>query len=686
MTSEWELPLNEDLKKLGKFSKAVVKGNRMYIHNGKANKKPIIFTYDDSTQELYKTIDVNCRAALVKTGEYPDDLIARLCVRLLNALEEYVKQRAQQQYESQDLIGEDEKKPKRYYIHKYSKGIPLAEALIVADQPCFIQMQDGLSGDFNLPPEIPIDENVLLCPKDIHSYLSAEYQAYVFEDKDEIKHYLRLAKHFGFDRIFELVKTIVKKYVVAEDHYITLITADIIYSYFQDHFGTTHYHICVGSNGAGKNSILMTFASLGYRVLLATNVSGANVYTYLGTQDECQGTIAEDEISTLDKNSDKMNIYKSGYSRGSGRVPKIDLESGRSQGLFHSYCFKIFASEESLDNSAAKGFLDRSFEILCIVGKPDHNIKEVWDACNSYLKNELLKTRKLLFAKRMLLHDKVIADVELNIFNREAELTKPLIRLFQDSPDVLKELLPALTKCLDAKRNVKSTSKEAYLYTTITNLVAEHGFELSNESIQKEMMRITGGVVDIPGRQEFYCQDLGKVTFGDITKTLVSKFKAERIYIGSGENKKRGLRFTKENLNSKSIEYNAPSNIEILSTKQPLSGPDAFDRIIGTVSENAGTPGTVTETTVPENEHDGTPGTAGTPVQGISDKYPIQISGQTYPIQLFHGPQQYHIEPLYGMGNQTDSSTIGSENNGQYLEKGVPSVPAVPASSNSGTV
>jgi hypothetical protein len=75
-------------------------------------------------------------------------------------------------------------------------------------------------------------------------------------------------------------------------------------------------------------------------------------------------------INNLDNDADKLNIYKSGYCRGSGRIPKIDLKSGRTQEVYNTYCFKIFASESSLDNSKAKGLRDRSFEILCLVGKP----------------------------------------------------------------------------------------------------------------------------------------------------------------------------------------------------------------------------------------------------------------------------------------------------------------------------
>ena len=109
---------------------------------------------------------------------------------------------------------------KTYYIHKYSKGIPLAEAVIVAGEPYFIQMKGGL--DFDLLDKLTID-NLDLKPKDTHSYL---YEPYVFESRKEIEDYLKLASEkSNFDRIFKLVKTIIMKYVVAEDHYLTLLAS-----------------------------------------------------------------------------------------------------------------------------------------------------------------------------------------------------------------------------------------------------------------------------------------------------------------------------------------------------------------------------------------------------------------------------------------------------------------------------
>ncbi len=58
---------------------------------------------------------------------------------------------------------------KTCYIHKYSNGIPLAEAVIVAGKPYFIQIKGGL--DFDLTDKITIG-NMEAKPKDTHSETS----------------------------------------------------------------------------------------------------------------------------------------------------------------------------------------------------------------------------------------------------------------------------------------------------------------------------------------------------------------------------------------------------------------------------------------------------------------------------------------------------------------------------------
>jgi len=91
-SNKWDvLPLDEDTKKLGKISRVRINDSTMEIYNGKT--KPITFSYNESTSEdLYK--------AFVDIG-YTDQLASRICTRLFNALDEYTKKQAQDQYESE---------------------------------------------------------------------------------------------------------------------------------------------------------------------------------------------------------------------------------------------------------------------------------------------------------------------------------------------------------------------------------------------------------------------------------------------------------------------------------------------------------------------------------------------------------------------------------------------------------
>lgn len=254
--------------------------------------------------------------------------------------------------------------------------------------------------------------------------------------------------------------------------------------------------------------------------------------------------------------------------------------------------------QKDLDNSKAKGLLDRSFVIRCIAGRPQYNIKEVFDKTNEEthvkLKNELEKTRKLLLVYRMLHYNDTIKDVDLNIYNREAELTKPLIRLFQNSPQVLEELLPALSKCLNSKREIKSNSLEAIIYTAIRNLIPYEGHIIDHESIINEVKRISNGE-DIPNQQAFYTDEIGKVSNRKIIGTLIDKFKARRTSKGTGDNKMRALEFLEEDLKKKDREFNVPDAIEIMESAnvdQGFNKSDSFDSIF---VSNSGTEGTQLE-------------------------------------------------------------------------------------------
>jgi len=80
------------------------------------------------------------------------------------------------------------------------------------------------------------------------------------------------------------------------------------------------------------------------------SVARANVYNYIGSDEENEGqvTILEDEIDPKNEKKtdmvERLKIYRSGYRRGN-TVPRI-LEAGsseRTQIFYRTFCSKTFA-------------------------------------------------------------------------------------------------------------------------------------------------------------------------------------------------------------------------------------------------------------------------------------------------------------------------------------------------------
>jgi hypothetical protein len=254
----------------------------------------------------------------------------------------------------------------------------------------------------------------------------------------------------------------------------------------------------------------------------------------------------------------------------------MEEEGGRTQKVYLTYYMKIFAMEELPDHKKAKGLLDRSFICKFVVGRPKYNIKDIIKNAGEPkfkpLYDELLEVRKLLLAQRMLHYNDVIYDVNLNINNRNEELTKPLIRLFRNSPNALAEILPVLSDFLNEKNDLKKNSFESKLFQALENLIERNGQEqespdtyiFNNNELYSECKKVMNGT-DIPNKeQSFYAIDFGvAISHKKITETFKSKFKAKPHQTGGSDNK-RCLIFSKDVLDRIAIYYDNPEKIEIL--------------------------------------------------------------------------------------------------------------------------
>ena len=206
------------------------------------------------------------------------------------------------------------------------------------------------------------------------------------------------------------------------------------------------------------------------------DITPANIYTYFGTIEEGQGTIGEDEADGLDyKQQEKMKIYKKGYNSG-GKVTRQDevKDGQRNPQGYYVYGFKAFTGEKRLDPDYAKGFNERTFYQECEEGDPPHDLSEVvspgGDEELETLKQVLQHLHKLLFAFRLIHHTDHFPNIDVGVRNREKQLVKPLLRLFQNTKS-LPEITKALGDKIAERRGIKKNTLEYAVYQVVNELI-----------------------------------------------------------------------------------------------------------------------------------------------------------------------------------------------------------------------
>src|SRR5690242_10614293 len=268
---------------------------------------------------------------------------------------------------------DDEGRKRKYYSQVYKSQSVIAEAILignyskwlVSDAPGHILIQD----------ELEITDEKVLKPFAMPSYVN---RPYVFPTLEDVEKLLTVTRGETFDSQYNKVKNIWKKYIVEDDRHISLCAADCIFTYFQDKLGLTHYLFFVGDNDSGKSNNLNVIHFVGFRNMLSSDMTAANIFSFLGTEYEGIGTICEDEADDIDQDHEKMKIYKNGYTMGI-KIHRLDLpkKGGRKQDSYNTFCFKAFAAEKRPDSVRAKGFNQRTVELSCTYGIPNYDISEI---------------------------------------------------------------------------------------------------------------------------------------------------------------------------------------------------------------------------------------------------------------------------------------------------------------------
>jgi hypothetical protein len=432
-----------------------------------------------------------------------------------------------------DNDGDNKAKNKERYIQKYHEGDLLAEAIIIAGKPWFAvaapKVGDPDEVSIILQESIQLDETTILKPFEFTSYIN---KPYIFKSKQEFDEIIENTRGKDRDSLYGHVKSIWNKYIDADDFHISICAADTIFTYLQDRIGLTHYLFFIGGNNSGKSNNLSVFHFLAYRNMLSSGMTSANIYQFLGSGEEGVGTICEDESDNIDEihATDKMRIYKNGYTTG---IPvfRTDTSFGRKQYKFNTFCFKAFAAEKLPDSIKAKGFNQRVIELQCVYGFPKYDVSEVANPAGEeeyqQLLDELLEAKNTLLIYRLLHFKDKIPDIKLNIQNREKQLFKPVLRVFQNT-QTLNELLPVISKYVSQKRESNANTLHAFLYKLITDLIK------TQKTIELESVLIWNTITDIlPGdsipnkKLSFDSSEFGVISQKGVIESLIQLFGAK---------------------------------------------------------------------------------------------------------------------------------------------------------------
>ena len=209
-------------------------------------------------------------------------------------------------------------------------------------------------------------ENTIYLPWDKESY---GYEPYTFTN-DEIKELA--STEITKESLLDEIKEIVEEHLYAKEEIKYLVIGDILLTYCLEWISTLHYIFAVGETGSGKSTLTYLFKIFGYRCMYGANIPYANIYNFLGKDEEGTGTIAEDEAGDISFQRDKIRLYKNSYFKGN-KLPVVDMNNGRKQLFYCTFGFKVFSGERLPFD---KGFLERLAICFMMQGIPKKNIKK----------------------------------------------------------------------------------------------------------------------------------------------------------------------------------------------------------------------------------------------------------------------------------------------------------------------
>lgn len=347
------------------------------------------------------------------------------------------------------------------------------------------------------------------------------------------------------ESLLDNIKSEIDRFISLSEFGKHLILGDVLLTYCQEWISTLHYPFFVGETESGKSSVLHLVNWLGYRCMLGEDVPLADVYNFLGSEEEGCGTIVEDEAQDLWKNSEKVRTYKSSYAKGSKKARIVGADSlGKHQVFYKTFCPKWFAAEKlPLD----KGLLERLAVVHMTEGKPQRNIKRLTEE----EKQNLNRIRNMLLVWKLQNIKSGIERIDSGLTQRDQELWEDYLIVVSGTRyfEYCKNVVAFYVK---QRHDAIRHSLEARVFALVLDKM-DIALEVNFTDLWNHLRSNLPGELD---RNTFHPEEYpNKITYYSLSKLLEDKFQAKKKQWRDNKEQKTSYQFKKDAVKSLTQKY-----------------------------------------------------------------------------------------------------------------------------------
>lgn len=356
--------------------------------------------------------------------------------------------------------GGHETKEKKLFKDSGVTVIGSFEAVYADDKPSFL-LEDR--GSFRLVDSVVINDETFF-PKEAKHVPYEPYGVYG-------------GPVLASQELFSRVRAEVDLWIDVEPIWKDVLAACILLSYHQEKLQTLPYILVYGDNESGKSTVLQVLKSLCYRPMYGVTIPAADLYGFLEDSDAI-GCILEDEIQGINKDTDKIKIYKAGYKQGAVVPRTLITSNDRIIKYYKTFSFKACASEQI---PQVKGFNERFLFIPMVEGSPQRE----WADITGQDLERLRGLRNALLKGRILSRGEQLPSLQLRMKGRLKELWKPVLQITSGLA-----VYDDLFKFVETQRNERLITRQATLEGHIVKIIVDLHNEAKEENPELPFARI----------------------------------------------------------------------------------------------------------------------------------------------------------------------------------------------------